>query len=262
VRQPRRKSRFVDLRSAEVIPPPVPRLFLGRLDEAALREELEQAGILAALVERGYPELSVHTEYQAGEHCLRVDAEGGGVSSLLELRLVEGATEGAEPTLRLCGVGGFSFLSIHWLSLQDPAHDFAAERPKLPGQRHPGLGLLQPLLDRLREWTRHWDLDALLFLPEYYHNAVFCAASFKFVDPVRQGRFLALQRDLKLVHVAQASAAVEQRRVIEEPWGAPLQWEPGEMVSPLREPLVRCLASREYETAVERARDAARFRLR
>jgi hypothetical protein len=50
--------------------------------------------------------------------------------------------------------------------------------------------------------------------------------------------------------------------VIEEPWGAPLKWEPGEMIAPLAQTLRRCLESREYETAVERARDAARFRLR
>jgi hypothetical protein len=34
------------------------------------------------------------------------------------------------------------------------------------------------------------------------------------------------------------------------------------MIDPLAETCGRCLESREYETAVERARDAARFRLR
>jgi hypothetical protein len=261
LRPARQKPRFVDLRSAEVVPATVPRLFLGRLDEAGLREELEQAGILQALRERGYSELVLHTDYHGGEHALQVDAAGAG-ASLLELRVAEGATQAAEPALRACGVDGFSFLSVHWVTLQDPAQAFAAERPKLPGQRHPGLGLLQPLVRRLLAWTELWEKDALLFQPEHYHSAVFCAAWLKFVDPVRQGRFLALQRDLRLVHVAQASAAIEQSRVIEEPWGAPLKWEPGEMIAPLAQTLRRCLESREYETAVERARDAARFRLR
>ena len=47
------------------MPPAVPRLFLGRLDEASLRTELEQAGILSALRERGFAELNLFTEYQA-----------------------------------------------------------------------------------------------------------------------------------------------------------------------------------------------------
>jgi hypothetical protein len=252
----------VDLRSAELVPPAVPRLFLGRLDETSLRGELEQAGVLPVLRTRGYPELSVSTEYLAGEHVLRLDAAGAGGASLVELCLAEGATQSAEPALRVCGIGGFSFLSIQWLTLQDPAKEFAPERPKLPGQRHPGLGLLQRMLGLLREWTGRFEKDALLYQPEYYHNAVFGRAAFRFVDPVRQGRFLALQRDLRLLHVAQASVALEQGRVLEEPWGAPHKWEAGEMVAARSEPLTTCLRSREYETAVERARDAARFRLR
>lgn len=59
-----------------------------------------------------------------------------------------------------------------------------------------------------------------------------------------------------------SSQAIDRRRVIEEPWGAPFQWEPGEMITPLSEPLCRFLDSREYQTAVSRAKDGARFRLR
>jgi len=262
VRSARRRSPFVDLRSAEILTPEMPRLFLGRFDESALRQELDQAGVLDGLRERGYPELSLHTEYLAGEHRRRIDAASGAASSLVELRLAEGTTLAPEPVFRACGVDVLSFLSIHWLSLQDPARGFTPDRPRLPGQRHPGLGLVRPLIRRLLHWGTEWGKDGLLNLPEYYHNAVFYSAIFKFVDPVRQGRFEALQRDLKLVHVAQASSAVEQGRVVEEPWGAPLQWEPGEMITPLLEPVRLCLESREYLSAVARARDGVRFRLR
>jgi hypothetical protein len=250
------------LRSAEIVTPAVPRLFLGRFDEAALLHELEQGAILDGLRERGYPDVSLHTEYHAGEHRLRIDAGSGAADSLVELRLAEGTTLASEPALRQCGLEVLSFLSIHWLSLQDPSRDFTPERPRLPGQRHPGLGLVRPLITRVLHWATQWGKDGLLTLPEYYHNAVIYSAIFKFIDPVRQGRFEALQRDLRLIHVAQASAAVEQRRVVEEPWGAPLQWEPGEMITPLSEPVRRCLDSGEYQTAVLRAREGARFRLR
>ncbi len=256
-----RRRPFVDLQHAEILAAEVPRLFLSRFDATALRRELQEAGLLSALAERGYPEIEIETEYAGGEHRLRIDAVSGG-PSLLDLRLAEGTTLADEPLLRQHGIDVMSFLSIHWLSLQDPNGRFREDRPQLPGQRYPGLGLAKPVILRLLKWARQWGKDGLLNLPEYYHNAVFYAPIFKFLAAERQGRFEALRRDLKLLHIAQASAAVAQGRVIEEPWGAPLVWEPGEMISALTDATRGFLESPPYLTAVARARDAARFRLR
>jgi hypothetical protein len=261
MRPPQRRRPFVDLRSAEIQMPEVPRLFLGRFELAALRAELEQAGIVRGLAERGHADIAIQTEYQGGEHRLRVDSASGG-PSLIDLRLAEGTTLADEPLLRRHGLEVISFLSIHWLSLQDPTRDFTPDRPRLPGQSHPGLGLSRPLVERVLQWAAQWGKDGLLNLPEYYHNAVFYAKAFSFILPVRQGRFEALRRDLSLLHVAKASSAVEQGRVIEEPWGAPLHWEPGEMIVPVSDHVRAYLDSPEYRTAVARARDGARFRLR
>lgn len=256
-----RRRPFVDLQHAEILAAEVPRLFLSRFDAATLRRELEEAGLLGALADRGYPEIEIDTEYAGGEHRLRIDAASGG-PSLLDLRLAEGTTLAHEPLLRRHGIDVMSFLSIHWLSLQDPNGRFKEDRPQLPGQHYPGLGLGKPVILRLLKWAEQWGKDGLLNLPEYYHNAVFYAPIFRFLSADRQGRFEALRRDLKLQHVAQASAAIAQGRVIEEPWGAPLVWEPGEMIAPLTDATRGFLDSAAYQTAVGRARDAARFRLR
>lgn len=257
----RRRRRFVDLRSAEILPALLPRLFLGRFDGEELCEELRAAGILDGLARRGHPDAAVSTDYEVGEHRLRVDSAAGG-PSLVDLRLAEGTTLSQEPLLRERGLEVLSFLAIHWLSLQDPSRDFDAARPRLPGQRHPGLGLARPILALVLGWARAWGKDGVLALPEYYHNAVFYSPQFRFVAPVRQGRFEALVRDLGRLPVAEASAAVAQARVVEEPWGAPFKWEPGEMIAPLGEAAAGFLASMEYRQASERARQGARFRLR
>ena len=256
-----RRRPFVDLQHAEIQQAVVPRLFLSRFDAAALRVELSEAGVIGGLAGSGYAEIEIETEYAGGEHRLRIDAVGGG-PSLLDLRLAEGATLADEPLLRRHGLDVMSFLSIHWLSLQHPNGEYREDRPQLPGQRYPGLGLAKPVIRRLLKWAESWGKDGLLNLPEYYHNAVFYAPIFKFLSAERQGRFEALRRDAKLLHVAQASAAVAQGRVIEEPWGAPLVWEPGEMIAPLTDATRGYLESPAYVTAVARARDAARFRLR
>lgn len=255
----RRRRPFVDMRLAELRAPAAPRLFLGRFEPAALRRELEDTGLLRALANRGYPDVVLLTEYQGGEHRLRIDSASGG-PSLVDLRLAEGAALGEDPILRDHGLEVLSFLSIHWLSLQDPSREFTPERPKLPGQRYPGLGLARPIIERILLWATQWGKDGVLNLPEYYHNAVFYSPIFKFLSPVRQGRFEALRRDLKALPVAVASTAVDRGQVLEEPWGAPFRWEAGEMVTPLTGALRSALDSRPYAEAVAKARESVRFR--
>jgi hypothetical protein len=255
----RRRRSFVELRSSELEIRHDGSQFL-RFDRDGLRRELDDAGIPAGLRARGYAELDLRIEYEAGEHRLRIEPAGSGVS-LVDLRLAEAATVVEEPLLQARGLSVLSFLSIHWLSLQDPHGRFTPEKPQLPGQIHPGLGLARPLVERLRCWALAWGKDGLLNVPEYFHNAVFYSPEFRFLSPQRQGRFEALSRDLAHLHVARASSAVEAGAVVEDPAGAPYRWQPGDMVAPLSEPLRACLDSEEHAAAVTRARESVGYRL-
>ncbi|HSB60983.1 MAG TPA: hypothetical protein VLI67_04645, partial [Vicinamibacteria bacterium] len=64
-----RRSPFLDLRPAEVRARAAARegRFLGRLDAAALRRDLEEAGLLAGLAARGYAAVSLRTSVEGGE---------------------------------------------------------------------------------------------------------------------------------------------------------------------------------------------------
>lgn len=261
--KPRRRRRpFIALRPADVAAaaPQDGGLFLGRLDRPALQAGLEEAGILAGLAERGYPDVLILAGFESGEHRLKIRARRGRVA-LVDVRLAETAALAEEPLMRRHGLEVLSFLAIHWLSLQHPKGRFSAQRPRLPGQRYPGLGLGKRLYERMRTWARDWGKDGLLNFPEYYHNAVFYSSLFRFLSPVRQGRFEALGRDLAALHVAAASAAVDAGRVREEPHGGVFAWEPGEMVAPLTRTLLDYLESDDYRRAVDAARKTARFRL-
>lgn len=238
-----------------------PLLFLGRLDHAGLRQELERNGVLAALAERGYPDVELRTDYEAGEHRLAVLPRGEDVS-LVELRLVEGACAVGDPVLRTVGLDVLSFLGVQWLALQHPRGSFTAERPRLPGQRYPGLGIGKRLFQLLTSWSAAWGKDALLNFPEYFHNARFYAPPFCFLSPREQGRFEGLCRDLAGLHVAEASAALEVGRVVDAATGRTESWEPGEMVMPLTPRVRRALDSTPWRDAVAAAAQSARFRIR
>ncbi len=234
--------------------------FLGRFDRAALWTELREAGILEGLAEKGHSDVCLELDAAAGEHRLRILPRADGRESLVDLRLSENAIVLPEDETDTDS-GVLSVLSITWLSLQDPGAAFTADKPRLPGQRHPGLGVGRALIARLLAWASAWGKDGLVNLPMYYHNAFLYAAVFDFVSPRRQGRFEALKRDMASTTLAEASGAITEHRVIEHPGGRPFHWEAGEMLAPLTERARAHATSDGYRRATEVARDRVRFSL-
>jgi hypothetical protein len=253
---------YLDLTPEELVPGSVgfEGLFLGRFTRSALERELESAGILAALGQRGFEGITIETDLVEGEHRLRVLPKDG-EQSLVELRVSEATCPVDDPVMRAHGLEVLYLLTVHWLTLQNPRAAFTPDRPCLPGQTFPGLGFGRRLYGRLMTWAHDWGKDALLNFPEYFHNAVFYATLFRFLSPRRQGRFEALRRDLASLHVAAASTAVEEGRVIEESSGSVWEWQGGEMVAPVTRSLRDYLDSADYRKAVEEARASVRFSL-
>jgi hypothetical protein len=252
---------LLSLHPAEVAGDRGGRLFMGRLDTAALRQALEQRGIMAAVAARGHAEPSLTTSVETGEHrlCLR---PARGRLSLVDLRLHETTLVVEEPLLCGRGVELLSVLDNTWLSLQDPRAFFTPERPRLPGQRYPGLGLCRAFYELMTGWAREWGKDAVVVTPEYFHNAVFYQGGFRFLAPADQGRFEALRRDLRALHVASASAVLAEGGVRDAATGLAYRWSTGPMLAPLIPSLVDYLDSPDYRRAADAARDAARFALR
>lgn len=262
--KPRRRHGLVRIAPGELGLAGSDGLFLGRLDAASLRRELTEAGIVRGLAQRGYSPVAFQVSRQDDEHRLLVRAAGpgqNGLAALIELRCDE-PTFLAQAVTPRPSFDVLSVLSIRWLSMQDPGARFTPARPRLPGQRYPGLGLVRPLILRIHEWARAWGKDALVNHPEFFHNAVFYSALYRFVSPQRQGRFEALLRDVGGLPIAEASRAVEEGRVIEEPSGRALQWQPEEMMVPITEPPRAWLESVAYVEAATRARETVRFRVR
>jgi hypothetical protein len=251
---------FFDLRLADAEPPSLvePGRFLGRFDKGALERDLESAGILAALAGKGFRKVRVRLDVREGDHRL-VLLPPRGEEPLVELRASEVTVLVDEPVLREQGVELLYALVVRWVAMQNPGRPFTADRPQLPGQRHPGLGIGRRVYGRLMAWAHEWGKDAVLSFPQHYHNAVFYSSQFRFVSPARQGRFEALRRDLGALPIAQAAHAIEEGRVREEPGGRPFQWEAAEMISPVTDSVTKALQSHAYREAVRTARDAARF---
>jgi hypothetical protein len=113
-------------------------------------------------------------------------------------------------------------LVMLWLVLSDPDKDFSVDRPRLPGQQRPGLGLLDEVFYLLRTFARDLSVDGMLDVPEHFHTALFYSRSFRYLDPVVEGRFQAIARDLAGVPLALASDAIRKECLVDRATLAPL----------------------------------------
>jgi hypothetical protein len=254
-----RAARFVDLTCVSLGPQSRDGRFLGRFDVDALRRELADAGVLAGLAGRGHTAVALRVSAELAEHRLRVVSPAAAVP-LVDLRLVEfsGLLRAGAPARVAFEI--LSFLHVSGLVLQDPTAAFTPERPRLPGQQHPGLGLLGPLVERLMSWAADWGKDGLL-VPAASAHVALLARGFVFLDPARQGTLEALRRDLAGRSLAEMAWAVHDDRVVDAATGAVLRWEGAEMAAGVSQDLRGHLGSAAYARARDTAREAARFRV-
>ncbi len=195
------------------------RVLIGTYTLEALEYALFRFGVLNFVERRGYGNLRIgfSTASTGGEQ-VTMTGEADGETHVLVECVVERQTIGGRPTLH-----------VNWLSLRDPQARFSDRRPRLPGQDVPGLGLARELTELLLLAAQRVKLDGVAFSPAWYHTAFVARKRFRFLDPVRQGRFLALTRAFPSMTVPEVSQAVADGRVRLN--GERFTWEPAHMAS-------------------------------
>ncbi|MDX1998582.1 MAG: histone deacetylase [Thermoanaerobaculia bacterium] len=229
--------------------------FLGYYSRHGLELALERLGLLPTLRARGFlhPVLEIDSGNPTGQ-TLRLTNDCGpdGPRELLaELRARR--DRGAVPGLEL--------LRAEWLLLQNPRESFPPNRPRLPGQEHPGLGLLVEVVAILVLMCERLELDGVLFVPAHYHLVSQGLRHLAFLDPVDAARFAAYREALAGLPLAQATHAAENGQVVDTKTGQPALWRPVPMVIPVSQRLRERLAGAEYQAARDAARAGFGFRL-
>jgi hypothetical protein len=233
---------------------PENRLF-GRYDPAELRERIGAAGLLSGLSERGYPDpvLRLSCADPSDQRICLYAGEETRDRLLLEARLQLAPFHPRRPIGPFTEESSFRMLVIHWLVLSSPDGTFTIDRPRLPGQENPGLGLLNETIALLKAISRDLSVDGVLDVPDHFHTALFYSRAFRYLDPEAEGRFLAIARDLSGVPLALASEAVRGGCLVDRATGGPTPWPVAEQVIASRGPLRRFLRSPSYREARNRA---------
>jgi hypothetical protein len=231
-------------------------LFLNRYTKEEIMALLIWAGIIELCAAKGYvdPFVTVGKD-DNGIHRFRLyDEKETPECLLMEVKLSE-LVYTPDPVM----TGGvikqqqYNTLAIEWLTLQSPREHFTAERPRLPGQDHPGLGGVDRIARLMETIAGEHTASAMLDVPSHFHAAVMYSRRFRFTDPVQEGMMQGVLRDLGTYSLSDLSWAFVTGNIYDAGTGAPVLYKPSEQILPIDEALTCYVTSREYRLAVDRA---------
>ena len=227
-----------------------PRRLLGRYTAQGIELLLERLGVLGQVRALGFPSPTLELDFHLEDSdSVRLYGDAARTELLMEVRFRRDQAR----------LPGMEVLYLEWLLLQNPRREFGSRQQSIPGQKHPGLGLLRDVSAWLVVLCGELGLDGLMYAPAGYFVATFGS---RFLDPARQARLEAMRRALAGLRLVEASRAVEEGRVIDAATGETVPWEPAPMVIPVSQRLRERVEGPAYETALESALSSLSYRLR
>ena len=237
------------------------RRFLDYYGDEGIALALERYGLLDALRRRGFDDFTFALTADDDRHTLAISAlhiEGSGPHRIVELALRRDWL--VSPRMSDAGIPEAEVLTVDWLCLQNPTDRFSLRKLRFPGQRWPGLGVGERVMELLVRVAKRLSLGAVLTVAEHLHNALLYAREMPYLDPAEGGKALALA-DLLLGHHAltlvQASWALHWE-CVRGPSGEALRWHGEAQVRPIS-PELRALFDDAYEATLREERRAHSF---
>jgi hypothetical protein len=213
---------------------------------------LERLGLLDQLRLRGFrhPSVEVDLSGTVGD-TVRIYSEPDNSELLMELRINRSSRV----------VPGCQVLVIEWLLLQNPRAHFGPYRRPLPGQKHPGLGLLKEVFGWLVAMAEILELDGIYYVPSSYHVAIQSRRRVRFLEAEDEALIQTLEMLFAGVPLPVASNLIADGRVVNETTGTILEWRGYPMVLPVSSALKERVCGDAYEARVSEERDRLRLAL-
>ena len=234
-----------DLGGGQGLAGPEDRL-LGFYSLSGIELALERLGHLSRLRELGFDNPQVEFDFNASGQTLRIFGARGRRELVLEMRLRRDRRT----------IPGEELLAIDWLLLQNPRARFTPARPALPGQAHPGLGMLRETMAATMLICDRLHLAGILVTPSHYHAAAQARSQLRFLDPQREGLFRSFEKALATLPLGEATRAASDGRVRDAATGAPVKWPPSTMILPVAPGLRERLDSPDYERVAKESETA------
>lgn len=217
--------------------------FLGYYTRHGIELVFEKMGIFGRLEDLGFPHPFVEVDLTnpVGD-TLKVWANDAKEDLLVEVRL--------RKDRRL--MPGLNLLRCEWLLLQNPNRQFPPDRPRLPGQKHPGLGMLHESTLIFVLICERLGLDGVVMTPRHLHIAEFARKRFQFLEPKHAAFMKKVRECFEADSLAEASFSLKQKQIVNQEDGNPIEWPVMPMVLPVTESCKKEL-KRRYSDYTEAA---------
>jgi len=218
--------------------------FFGYYSKQGLTLALKRYGMVKKLRELGYEQIDIKFEQREdGSHSLTVFAPPFRKEGII-----------AEFVGRKTSLNEiFPVLKIEWLCLQNPKGKFSPEKPQLPGQEYPGLGLGRDVLSLIMLMGIRLKFHALTNTPDHFHNALIYSNTFYFVNPIDGGKLNAMVKFMNEnnLNLAQTAWLLEEEKIYDKNTDKPFKWTPATQILPLRTSLEEKYHQKEYLEQIE-----------
>lgn len=237
-------------------------LFLGFYSEEGIKLALEKYGVYKKLQKKGFKNIvTIVDTTDLYKHKLVFYNEKKHKDNLL----VELVLRKEFFTLNMpfsCNQNGLSFegLAIDWLLMQNPYGKFTKKKQPLPGQRFPGLGLSEVVVELLMIVCWRLNLKALINIPDHYHNALFYSKIFYYLDPNIQSQFLALMKAYKTYPLYKISWGIEWGCFVDLREEKEFKWLVGPQIVPFNNDLKEIFSSEKYRDYVHDKMNLFKFK--
>ncbi len=229
-------------------------LFLNRFTLREVYEMLERVGLTKRAKRVGFNELKFELEAPdvSTQRILIFNKEKNPDNLLVDMMIkIEKLVPKGE-LKKFFGKDVLNFIFLEWLTLQNPYVSFTKERPRLPGQKHPGLHIKKELIILFRYLARVLQLDGYVARPQFFHNAMMYMDFFKFLEPEKEGEFKAIyDKFINELGFAKLSWAVYEECLRYGFLRRHYIWKCGFQIFPLKKRIMEYFDSKEYKKKFE-----------
>lgn len=228
--------------------------FLGYYSPSGIKYALEKYGFFSMLEKKGYQdlELTINTKDPYKQRIAFYYDHKQPDHLVGELVVKRKHITIYPPFPTLIHGRDFEVIAVEWLCMQNPKANFEPDRPRLPGQKYPGLGIGEMVMEILVIMCGRLRTAGLVNTPEHFHNAQMYSTQFRFLEPIYEGKRRALDRDLLSQYsLSQVSWAIDLGCVREN--DQIFKWPNHDQIIPLDRDLKDYFSSKDYRQHIQDA---------
>ncbi|MDZ7821519.1 MAG: hypothetical protein U5N26_06745 [Candidatus Marinimicrobia bacterium] len=229
-------------------------LFLGCYPTSVIESMFKRYKVREYFAEKGIPSVNWHVNMDDPYvHRFMLTSESGGKKhKLIELVMQRKNLKLPLEDNRFLNL---EFLHIEWLMMQNPYKKFRRDKPPLPGQKAPGLGVGLHMLQILLQLAKKTNTHGLINSPNYLHTALFFSRAFHFLDPKTEAFIQIVKYQLLPQYSHYTLSWADEYGALQHALNhRKVKWRPSTMVAPITQEAKRYFYKRNYRKKVRRHR--------